>query len=290
LRLAAISVMFGNAWNACRKAGDAMIVSQWTKLFHRPSTIGGGGNPKYTVCKGLHLVALEPKRLRVRYTCTSKAMHLELSWTLMSYDKQHGPCYQEPFQDSTCNMQHSGPKFKAIVAWWFESETRCLSMNDAWSFWYNMNCNDTMTMKWCASWQDKFHATTHNLFRLDAVKTCAHCMWHEWHKTFQSNRPASNDEAFHVNVMCPSPSFYMNPTGIKTNICWVPDDVAVHEVLLVEVPVEGTSGGHLNDGRQRWTSQWVPLFSSLLYGFMNKCWKKEPDFGFCCTVWSRCLD
>ena len=47
LRQPAISVMFGKLLNACRKAGDAMIVFQWTILCHRPSTIGGDAKTKY---------------------------------------------------------------------------------------------------------------------------------------------------------------------------------------------------------------------------------------------------
>jgi hypothetical protein len=47
LRQPAISVMFGKLLNACRKAGDAMIVFQWTILRHRPSTIGEEDTTKY---------------------------------------------------------------------------------------------------------------------------------------------------------------------------------------------------------------------------------------------------
>ena len=81
----------------------------------------------------------------------------------------------------------------------------------------------------------------------------------------------------------------MNPNRIRTKIRWIQDDVVVHEVLLGEVPRWGTSGGHLINGRKRWTSQWVPLFSSWLYGCINRYWKTERDFKFCCTIWYQSL-
>jgi len=96
-------------------------------------------------------------------------------------------------------------------------------------------------------------------------------------------------DAIHVNVIHQTSNLYMNPNRIKMKTRWNDGDVDAQQVVLHEVPKWRTSGGHLINGRKRWTSQWVPLFSSWLYGCIKRCWKKERDFKFCCTIWDRCL-
>ena len=81
-----------------------------------------------------------------------------------------------------------------LKIWWW---TCYVHMNGFIMSGYNMNCIDTMTMQKCASRRDKFHATIHNLFRLDAAKTCAHCMWHDWYKTFRSHWPSEWSDIVH---------------------------------------------------------------------------------------------
>ena len=75
----------------------------------------------------------------------------------------------------------SYPMWIHLKIWWW----RCyVHMNGFIMSDMDMNLFEGRTLKTYTSWHHKIDGTFHNLIQLVAVTTCAHCMWHDWCKTW----------------------------------------------------------------------------------------------------------